>query len=117
MKKLVTSIDNLLIPVKIGTSAPERSKTQDIKVSIDIFQSKIPKPDVINKEYICYAELAEEIKILASSKEFILIEELCSEIFQLTKTKAKTLTIKVCVEKTINVAGATNVKARARISE
>ncbi|MBK7842484.1 MAG: dihydroneopterin aldolase [Bdellovibrionales bacterium] len=80
-------IEELTLSVRLGCSKAERSKTQEVRVSVEIRFLKCPKgalTDSLN-DTICYATVSEAIKRHCESREFHLVERMGYDIYGLVR--------------------------------
>ncbi len=101
-KYIITSLNNLVIPIYLGVIKEERKRQQKISITFKIFQ-QADKNFCYNdnsNEYICYAKLAEIIERFCQENEFKLLEYLCVQIHKLIKSEIGISTpLYVAVEK------------------
>lgn len=103
----VLSINDLVVPVRIGVTEEERSKPQDISLSIKLTFNKLPNgvfTDNIN-DTICYHRLCDEISAFLKEKEFSLIEKLCGDLYNLLRKNNLFSSIALNVSKKPNIHG------------
>lgn len=82
-------IEELILAARLGCSEAERSKTQEVRVSVEIRFLKYPKgalTDSLN-DTICYATISELIKRHCESREFHLVERMGHEIYGLVQER------------------------------
>ena len=98
MEKIV--IEELSINISIGTTEKERSKKQNILVSIEIEPET--KYDTINDDIdqtINYSSVRNDIKRLIRTDHFQLIETVAKRIAQFLKSSYNIRSVTVCVKK------------------
>src|SRR5688500_12209968 len=75
-------IRDLCLGVRLGCSPDERSKPQEVKVSVRLEFSELPP--ACNTDHldgtVCYGKLCERMRKIATTREFQTIEFLCSEL-------------------------------------
>ena len=98
MEKII--IEELAVNISIGTTEKERSKKQNILVSIEIEPEA--KYDTINDDIdktINYSSVREDIKRLIRADHFQLIETVTKRIAQYHKSNYTIRSVTVCVKK------------------
>jgi dihydroneopterin aldolase len=80
-------ISELSIQVHLGCGLPERSKLQEIRVSIELQFHSAPVAEQSDRleDTLCYAQLSEAFRKHCESREFALIEKLTADLFQITR--------------------------------
>jgi dihydroneopterin aldolase len=84
-------LKDLSLPVRLGWPAEERAVPQEVRISLELrFPS--PPPGTVSddlEDTICYAELSESLRTLATSQEFKLLERLGAELFKAAKKEVR----------------------------
>lgn len=86
----------------LGCSKAERSKTQEVRVSVEIRFFKCPRGALTESldDTICYATMSESIKRHCESREFSLVERMGYEIYGLVReTVGSTADLGISVHK------------------
>lgn len=83
---LVTSLEELVIDIRIGVSEEERSNPQSIRISFILYQRNLEDFQKDEPEsYNCYAKISNKIRDYCKSNSFKLIEYLCLQLHKLIK--------------------------------
>lgn len=84
-------INQYKIQLHLGFGEQERSKKQEVEISIKIFFNILPDACTSDNlgETICYDNLCKRIKDFCGKREFKLIEYLCGELYRLIKKETK----------------------------
>jgi dihydroneopterin aldolase len=80
-------LEELTLAVRLGCSQAERSKAQEVRVSVEIRFLKCPKGALTDSldDTICYATISESIKRHCESREFSLVERMGYDIYGLVR--------------------------------
>lgn len=81
----------LELPVFIGLTSEERSRSQLIEFNLELSYSETPKACSSDEivDTACYDDLAVLIESFVSGKKFKLIEKLCFELMEALKSHVK----------------------------
>jgi FolB domain-containing protein len=83
------SLRQLRLPVRLGVGEEERAMAQDVLVDIDFYYELPPAcAEDDSGDYLCYHQIAEEIRLLLASRPFRLIEFLTMEIYRRLRVRA-----------------------------
>jgi FolB domain-containing protein len=81
----------LELPVFIGLTSEERSRSQLIEFNLEIFYKEAPQACLSDEimDVACYDDLAGLIENFVSGKKFKLIEKLCFDLMEALKVHVK----------------------------